>query len=258
MIKSTIIFLRSFPLEVIAWKIRCKLFGIKIPDLQTWQQPFRSRNGIEIGGPSGMFNTKGFLPLYDISGKIDGVNFSNTTVWEGDIEEGEFYKYQDKTGYQYIAEGTKLNKIKEDNYEFVLSCNNLEHMANPLAAIFEWKRILKNEGAMLLILPNKEANFDHRRPYTSIEHLIMDFENNIGEDDMTHIDEVLQLHDLRRDPQGQPEKFFIDRSKDNLRNRCLHHHVFSQQLLSQMFEFCGMQTLKQYSSLSDHFILGRK
>ena len=100
-------------------------------------------------------------------------------------------------------------------------------MANPLAAIFEWKRILKKEGVLLLILPKKEANFDHRRPDTTTQHLIDDYNNRTNEDDKTHLNEILQMHDLRRDPQAKSYENFKKRCNDNVINRCMHHHVFN-------------------------------
>lgn len=229
-----------------------------MPRLSLWQEKFINKKGIEIGGPSGIFNAVGYLPIYNVATNIDGVNFSNDTVWEGHLTEGSTYKYFNKTGYQFIAEGSKLDKIKNEVYDFVLSCNNLEHMANPLAAIFEWKRILKKDGALLLILPKKEANFDHKRPFTTIEHLISDYNNKTNEDDMTHLDEILKLHDLKRDPQAKSYNNFVARCNDNIRNRCMHHHVFNQNLLKEIMEFCSMEILKQYSSLTDHYIVAKK
>lgn len=258
MFRSTKIFLQSFPLRVIIWKLFCKVSGRKIPGLISLQEEFKNKKGIEIGGPSGIFNVSGYFPIYSVAGSIDGVNFSNETVWEGKLSEGYNYKYYNKTGYQYIEEGGKLNNIKDDSYDFVLSCNNLEHMANPLAAIFEWKRILKEKGLILLVLPNKKANFDHLRPYTSLEHLISDYKNNTGEDDTTHLNEILQLHDLHRDPQAKSYENFKSRCYNNFENRCLHHHVFNQDLLKSAIEFCGLETISQYSSPTDHFILARK
>ncbi|MGH2649529.1 MAG: methyltransferase domain-containing protein [Ginsengibacter sp.] len=144
------------------------------------------------------------------------------------------------------------------SYDFVLSCNNLEHMANPLKAVLEWKRILKKDGVMILVLPNKEANFDHKRPYTSIEHLINDYNSKTAEDDMTHLIEILKLHDLKRDPQARFYDNFVARCNDNFKNRCMHHHVFNQQLLKNIMEFCNLKVSQQYTSYTDHFILATK
>ena len=250
--------LQSFPLHVIIWKISCKVFGTKFPQLQTWQNDFKGKHGIEIGGPSRMFNMNGYFSLYPVLGALDGVNFSNYTIWEGTLAEGHNYKYYDKIGYQYIAEGDNLVKINSTSYDFLLSCNNLEHMANPIKAIFEWKRILKEGGLMLLILPNKKSNFDHRRPYTTMQHLIDDYNNKTGEDDMTHKKEILELHHLSRDPYAKTYEYFEARCNNNFENRGMHHHVFSQDLLKEMMTFCGLQVLRQHSSYTDHFILASK
>ena len=258
MLYSLRIFLTSFPSRIIFWKIFCKLLGIKIPQKEKWQNLFLNKAGIEIGGPSPLFNSKGYLPVYPFIQSLDGVNFSTSTIWEGTLAEGNYYKYQQKTGYQYIAEGTSLSKIKDGQYDFVLSCNNLEHIANPLKAIFEWKRIIKSGGTILLVLPNKLANFDRKRPYTSIEHVVDDFTKNVAEDDMTHLNEILQLHDLNRDPQAGGSLKFKERCVENYQNRCIHHHVYNQPLLQKMFEYCSMVVYLQYSSNTDHYIAATK
>lgn len=258
MLHSIKIFLQSFPLSVIVWKLKCKIFNLKIPNLKKWQQPFVEKKGIEIGGPSAIFNSIGYLPLYPIIKNLDGVNFSKKTEWEGEISEGDNYHFGNKTGHQYILEGGKLDSIPENHYNFLLSCNNLEHIANPIATLLTWKNILKEHGVLLLILPNKTANFDHLRPFTSMEHLIKDYENNIEENDLTHLPEILELHDLSRDPKARPYEKFENRCRNNFDNRCLHHHVFNQSLLKQLASYCGFQVKLQHSSPTDHFILLEK
>lgn len=258
MFHSLKIFLQSFPPHVIFWKLKSKLLGRKIPDLKHWQSPFENKSGIEIGGPSAIFLDSGFLPLYSIVQNLDGVNFSSLTEWEGEIKEGLHYQYGNRRGHQFILEGGALEVIQDETYDFLLSCNNLEHIANPIATIHTWKRVVKPGGHLLLILPNKKANFDHRRPDTTLAHLIDDFKNNVGENDMTHLQEILELHDLSRDPKARPYSKFEVRCKDNFNNRCLHHHVFSTQLLQQLAEHCQLKTVKIFSSPTDHFALLQK
>lgn len=258
MIQSLKIFLTSFPPRIIAWKLYCRIFRKKIPGLKNWQQYFINKSGVEIGGPSALFNDQGFLPLYTCIQSLDGVNFSTSTVWEGSIAEGNFFKYQHKTGYQFIAEGTHLPTIKNEQYDFVISCNNLEHIANPLLALNEWKRIIKTGGNLLLILPNKKANFDHKRPDTTTHHIIQDYESKMDERDLTHLEEILELHDLTRDPQARPFSKFNERCKNNFDNRCMHHHVFSATVLKDLMEYSKMEVLMQYSSPTDHYLLARK
>ena len=258
MLKPVIIFLRSFPLQIIWWKLLCKFLNKKIPDVKTWQNLFVNKSGIEIGGPSALFQDGGFLPLYSKIQMLDDVNFSTTTIWKNNIAEGNSIGVKNKSGYQYIAEGTHLPFAENNQYDFVISCNNLEHIANPILAVKEWQRILKPSGILLIVVPNKEANFDHHRPYTSISHIIGDFESKVNELDMTHLEEILAMHDLSRDPQARPFKKFKERCLNNIENRCMHHHVFNDQVLKELITYCQMEVLKQYTSPTDYYILAKK
>ncbi|MFY8126993.1 MAG: class I SAM-dependent methyltransferase [Chitinophagaceae bacterium] len=254
-LKSILIFLQSFPISVILWKFKCKILNSKIPQLEQWQQYFVSKNGIEIGGPSAIFKTNGFLPLYKLITNLDGVNFSNKTVWEGNLSERMPFVFEGKKGRQYISEGSNLEYIENYAYDFVISCNNLEHIANPIKAIYEWKRVLKSKGVLLLILPKKEANFDHKREFTQFNHLIEDFKSQTNENDLTHVEEILKKHDLKRDPQAGSFKSFESRCYSNLENRCLHHHVFSENLLKGIILYCEMEVKITHTSKTDIFIL---
>ncbi len=199
------------------------------------------KNGLEIGGPSFTFTSKGFLPLYDHINSLDGCNFSTNTVWEGNIAEGKNYRYGTKTGMQIISDGSQLNTTDDAKYDFVLSCHSIEHMANPVKALKEWKRIVKDNGYILLIVPHKDHTFDHNRPVTTLEHLIKDFENNIQEDDTTHFEEVIKLHDISLDNGVKDQAFLKTRTLDNFNNRCVHHHVFNTPLVAKLADFSGLK-----------------
>ena len=56
----------------------------KRPYIQLAKQ-FDGQSGIEIGGPSAFFNLKGAFPVYLYAELVDGVNFSDSTIWEGQI-----------------------------------------------------------------------------------------------------------------------------------------------------------------------------
>jgi SAM-dependent methyltransferase len=215
------------------------------------------KNGLEIGGPT--FRYGGILDLYKKVKSLDGVNFSTQTIWEGTIIEGQTFKYREGVlGYQYICESTDLNKIKSNKYDFVLSCNSLEHIANPLKAVKEWLRIIKKGGLILLILPDKESNFDHKRKITKFKHLLDDYENDIGEDDLSHLGEELLYHDLPMTPECGDLEFFMRRSLKNYKNRCLHQHVFDMDLLELIFKMFEIEIVKEDHIPSDFIILGRK
>ncbi len=235
-----------------------KIKGEQIPDLEKLQGLFAKKSGLEVGGPSPMFRDAGFIPLYKVIKNLDGCNFATNTIWEGEIESGETYRYyKDKKGNQYISEATDLSQIPDDHYDFVISSNCLEHVANPLKAIEEWLRVVKYSGLVLIALPNKAHNFDHRRSVTPFSHLLSDFESNIGEDDLTHLEEILALHDLKMDkPAGNKEQF-RERSSKNLENRALHQHVYDVDLLQEIFRYFKLEVLQTNVGL-DHVIVGSK
>jgi SAM-dependent methyltransferase len=217
--------------------IEGKLFPNKIEffkKMNLYLRYFKGKNGIEIGGPSAVFSRE--IPIYQAIKTLDGCNFSSKTIWEGNISEGKNFNYfENRIGYQYICEASNLQAIPNENYDFLISSHCLEHCANTLKTFKEWLRVLKKGGAIMLILPDKKYTFDHDRPVTTFEHLVDDFKYNIDEQDLTHLAEILELHDLRMDvPAGTIEQF-KKRSEDNFNNRCLHHHVFDFELLENIF-----------------------
>lgn len=215
------------------------------------------KHGIEVGGPSSVFRT--VLPLYEYVGGLDGVNFSTDTIWEGRITAGHSFEYGARErGRQFVSEATDLGQISTERYDFLLSSNCLEHVANPLKALMEWRRVIKPGGALVLVLPNKKSNFDHRRPVTQFAHLLEDFTNDVGEDDLTHLEEILELHDLKMDPPAGDLGRFRERSLENYRNRALHHHVFDPQLISEMLRHAGFALLDTTITRTDFFTLGTK
>jgi SAM-dependent methyltransferase len=176
------------------------------------------------------------LPIYPAAAGIDNVNFSTRTTWEEELREGGEFKFHPdrEPGVQRIREATALTGIANDTYDFVLSSHCLEHVANPLRALHEWRRVVKPKGHLVLILPDPERSFDHRRAITTLEHLREDLTRNTPEQDLFHVDEVLAKHDLKRDPRaGSPENF-RQRVQQNPENRCVHHHVFDLALITAM------------------------
>jgi SAM-dependent methyltransferase len=229
----------------------------RIGNYRLYQKIFCNKCGIEIGGPSVFFKIN--IPIYHKIKSLDGVNFSSSTIWEGELFEGKNYKYgEDKTGYQFICDTINLDRIESNKYDFILSCNNLEHIANPFKALTEWLRIIKQDGLLLLVLPNKASNFDHNRDVTSLEHLIEDFQKNISEEDLTHLNEILTLHDLSMDKAAGDFDNFKKRSINNFQNRCLHHHVFDMALLEQIFKYFNIEILLKESTKTVFILVGRK
>lgn len=216
--------------------------------------------GLELGGPSSVFSRKSFFPVYLYAKSVDGVNFSNQTVWEGQLTEGDTYNYLSShgLGHQYIDEAGILSTVPDNKYDFLLSSHSLEHMANPIKALKRWHAVLKPRGTLCLILPDKRFTFDHNRPYTTFEHLLQDEAQDVDENDTTHFEEVIRLHDLSKDI-DQDKVQFEQRTRDNSVQRCVHHHVFSPELIEQLLNYCGFEVTISKTFKPFHlFTLARK
>jgi hypothetical protein len=111
---------------------------------------------------------------------------------------------------------------------------------------------------LVLIVPDKTENFDHRRPCTRLEHLLDDFQRQVDEHDMTHLEEILSLHDLSRDPAAGSAEQFKTRSLRNFENRCLHHHVFDLALACAALEHVGLKVQRHATTPYEYVVLARK
>lgn len=252
-----ILFNKTLKLSVIKSLIISKYFSNKInsiKNLDLFLKHFTEKKGIEIGGPSDIFSRE--IPIYQVVESLDGCNFSKQTVWEGSIIEGENFNYfENKKGHQFICEATNLKKIPNENYDFLIASHCLEHCANTLITVNEWLRVVKKGGVILLILPDRRYTFDHNRPVTTFEHLKDDLKNEINESDLTHLSEILDLHDLSMDLLAGTAEQFKNRSLDNYNNRCLHHHIFDNVLLKKIFKYCNIKVLNIAFEKPNHIII---
>lgn len=209
------------------------------------------KNGLEIGGPSKIFQKQELIPLYSILDKIDQCNFSKQNIWQKDHKQ---LKHIIQKGHQYICEASNLSEIKSEKYDFILASHCIEHIANPIKALKEWLRLIKPNGHLLIIVPNKEFTFDQNRPITLLSHIIKDFEDKIDETDLTHLEDILSLHDLTKDPLAGSYEEFKKRSSKNYENRCLHHHVFNSQLLTDLFSYLNVKIISIEIQRPHHII----
>ena len=226
--------------------------SIKRPLASTavFRERVEGQRGLEIGGPSAFFRT--FLPIYKTVASLDNCVFANTTMWEGAVKESFEYTPSKPPGRNYISDGTALNHVADAAYDFILSCHSLEHIANPIRALKEWIRVTRPGGCIVLVVPDHRRTFDHSRPPTSLEHMLDDFGNNVGEDDQTHLAEILERHDLRKDPSAGNWTDFRERSLKNLQMRALHHHVFNTRNTQELLTAVGLEVKVVETALPHH------
>jgi SAM-dependent methyltransferase len=218
--------------------------------------PFvEGKAGLEIGGPSAAFE-RGLnpLPIYDRLGSLDNCDLARNTVWASHADVYTFSRNK-APGKNIFRDASDLSSIANQSYDFILSSHNLEHFANPVKALMEWKRVTRPGGALILVLPNYSRTFDHRRTPTEVDHMFEDFERNTTEDDLTHLPEILEKHDTSIDAGVGSAEEFRRRALDNINNRCLHHHVFDQVNSRELLTRCGMEVLAVELAIPCHIVL---
>ena len=208
-----------------------------------------SKIGVEIGGPSSTADI-----LYQNATIIDNIIFSKNTIWSRHTDEYNYY--HNKKGKVIINDAVNISLVQNEVYDFVFSSHSLEHIANPLKAINEWLRIIKNGGYIIIIVPEKSYCFDHKRNYSKFSTLLSQYEKNVGEDDLSTLPEILLNHDLSMDGAAGDFEAFTKRSLDNLNNRCLHHYVYNDELLIEICNFFKCEFIyKETQDLNRWFII---
>lgn len=217
-----------------------------------------NKEGLELGGPSIFFYPSG---IYTAPKKLDNIIFSENTLWNVTKNNSD-YIFNGKTvpGKVYISDIVDLSIIKDKTYDFVFASHILEHVVNPLKGLSEITRVLKDEGICILILPWKEATFDHKRPISSFSKLLENYNNNRDEkyiDD--YLPEIKEFYDLSRDiPAGTMEQF-IERCKKQYENRALHVHVFDFELIIKCLNYFNYKIIDtQFVQPYHQIVVGQK
>jgi SAM-dependent methyltransferase len=94
----------------------------------------------------------------------------------------------------------------DHSLDYVVASHVLEHVANPVAALAEWYRVLRPGGIIYLVVPDRRATWEHQRPLTRVDHMLEDHVRGTTAADATHIDEFVFEADWSIfSPQTKPE-----------------------------------------------------
>lgn len=202
-----------------------------------------NKAGLEIGGPTSLFRSRRITDVYSIVKSIDNVNFAVNTLWNNGSYDSQNFFYGEKVGKEIISEASDLSCIEDQTYDFCISSHVLEHLSNPLKAIFEMKRVIKAGGHIIIIAPHKDITFDHNRKITSVQHMIDDFKNNVQEGDLSHLDmnEIIDNYDYSMDSGISTKEEFIERCGNNRTNRALHQHVFTTEIILKLADYANLK-----------------
>ena len=220
--------------------------------------PLAGARALEIGGPSLVFTAAGLLPVYPVLDSIDGVQWAAETAWHQLDRDSGYRPEDERRGELLVVDDIDLAALPDDSYDVVMSSHVIEHIANPLRALAAWRRITIPGGHLLIVAPHMQGTFDHRRPVTTLSHLIEDREGETAEDDLTHLQETLELHDRTRDSEDVGEETWAKRRRENVSTRLLHHHTFTTPSLLALLDLAGLELLAAETRFPhDIYVLGR-
>ncbi len=206
-----------------------------------------NKYGLEIGGPS--IRTGNII--YENSKKIDNTILSQSIKIEK-------YTNKKKYNYIYLNDHTNLKDIENNKYDFIFSSNCLEHIANPLKAIEESLRVLKKNGCIILILPEKRYTFDHFRKYSEFKDLFDAYLSNKKEDDLSNLENILKYHDLSKDRIHTKFDDFKEKCEKNFETRIIHHYVYHFDLLMQICNYFKCDFIYKFENHVDLWFIMRK
>lgn len=118
----------------------------------------------------------------------------------------------------------ELSTIPDCSQDFVIANHVLEHCPNPIKAVKNMLRVLKNGGILFLTIPDKRYTFDKNRPITTWKHLLQDYKMGPENSKCQHFEEWVKLVENIEDPKNAKEKMESLLSED-----CrIHFHVWTQ------------------------------
>jgi len=167
--------------------------------------------------------------------------------WEPGVNESLFPELGEAPGFpkpDIVAhlDLDRLTCLANESQDFVIASHVLEHLANPIAMLAEFHRVLRDGGLLILLLPDRHKTFDRERAPTPLSHLVEEFERDVREVDDAHILDFLigtrgTLGDTRDIAVFIPE-LMADELEHN-RQRSVHAHVWDVEEFSEVMEYAA-------------------
>jgi SAM-dependent methyltransferase len=131
-----------------------------------------------------------------------------------------------------IDDAETLATVADGSFDFVVAAHVIEHMRNPIGAIVNWLRVVREGGHVYLVVPDKRRTFDKLRVRTPLAHLVLDYQQPSRERDFEHfLDYSVHVHHAQIDQAIE--------EATRLRNidYSIHFHVFLPTDVAQMVEW---------------------
>lgn len=130
-----------------------------------------------------------------------------------------------------IDDGETLGTIKDASQDFVIANHFLEHCENPIKAVTNFFRILREGGILYLAVPDKRFTFDKKRAVTSFDHLVRDYEKG------PHASREEHLKDWVVNVEGQKDEIAVQKRIQLLdaMKYSIHYHNWTRREMVELF-----------------------
>jgi SAM-dependent methyltransferase len=126
-----------------------------------------------------------------------------------------------------------LAPLADASFDVVIACHVIEHLANPLAALREFHRVLRPTGRLVLVVPDRTRTFDQGRQPTTPDHVLRECREGTQVVSDEHILEFCQA--IYRQPPIHPPlvrewhnpKALTPTMYDLHRRRSIHVHCWN-------------------------------
>ena len=137
-----------------------------------------------------------------------------------------------------IDDGERLETFAEESVDFIVANHFMEHTEDPIGTIETHLSKLRPGGILFYAVPDKRYTFDFRRPRTTLEHLIADYERGPEASRWEHF---LEWERMVYEPGTAPpdeEQVRHKATEDEATGYSIHFHVWTQADLLELLLYC--------------------
>lgn len=139
-----------------------------------------------------------------------------------------------------VDDGETLASVPDRSQDFVIANHFIEHCEDPIKAIKNMLRVLKDGKYLYLVVPDKRSTFDVNRPLTPLGHLLAHYMNSSEIKRNDHFMEYAKyVHMHYVDGSAEPDRFLLEKEAQSLinKNYSIHFHVWTADTFKHFLQF---------------------
>ncbi len=128
-----------------------------------------------------------------------------------------------------VDNGETLRAVADGSQYFVVACQFLEHCENPIGAVENFLRVVREGGILYLAIPNRDYTFDRSRSATPLAHLWNDYEGRPEWSRERHFQEFSRAMSVAYHPHNSEVEVTEDAVRLMAQNYSIHYHVWDME-----------------------------